>query len=110
MASDEPVALTRVVRVVRSSDGPFVFVFPDMPAGFWRERTDEARVIMERSVTRMLEVRAASAANAALGVHAERVAARASRRERGEGVCVDSAAREVYRALRNEAVRGKDGA
>jgi beta-lactamase regulating signal transducer with metallopeptidase domain len=112
MASDEPVALTRVVRVVRGSTGsaPYVLVFPDLPAGFWRERTDEARVIMERSVTRMLEERAAVAGQAALGVHTERLAVRSVRRERHDGVCVDSAAREVYRALRDEAIRGKDGA
>jgi hypothetical protein len=81
-----------------------------MPAGFWRERTDEARVVMERSVVRMLDDRTTAARHAALGVHAERVARRMARRERVEGLRVDSASREVYRALREEAVRGKGGA
>ncbi len=110
MASDEPRRVARVVRVrVDPTGRRTIVVFPDFSAGDWGERTEDVRVVMERSFVRDIEVRAATAARAALGVHAERVVASAARHERGE-TCVDSASHEGYRAGRvEESPRGKRG-
>jgi hypothetical protein len=111
MASDEPLRVTRVVRVTIDDSGhPIVVVLPDLPAGLWRERSDDIRLMLERSFVREFEVRAATAARAALGVRAGRVVASVHRRERGD-TCVDSAAHEEYRIGRVEdSPRGKRGA
>jgi hypothetical protein len=86
----------------------FVFVAPRFHATLWRERTDEVRAIMERTVSREVHVRAEPTVRVANVVQVRRAVAPAVRPDKPGPVCVDSAIREMYRARRvEESPRGK---